>query len=152
MPEHPQTAIPEELVKQLHQLLADRLSVEEQVREEHGRDISRFPTAPPDVVVFPENNEEIQQIVRACAEFSVPIIPFGTGTAVEGGVLAIRGGVSIDLGKMNRVLRFSRDDADVTVEACISRSIPVQMPRSVVWLPRGLLAAPPFGTGRCART
>ena len=121
MPEHPQTAIPEELVKQLHKLLADRLSVEEQVRQEHGRDISRFPTAPPDVVVFPENNEEIQQIVRACAAFGVPVIPFGTGTAVEGGVLAIRGGVSIDLGKMNRVLRFSRDDADVTVEAGVTR-------------------------------
>ncbi|MDP7204354.1 MAG: FAD-linked oxidase C-terminal domain-containing protein [Pirellulaceae bacterium] len=121
MPELPSTAVPAELIEQLRELLADRLSVDEQVRRDHGRDISRHRTAPPDVVVFPENNGEVQQIVRACATYSVPIIPFGTGSAVEGGVLAIRGGVSIDLGRMNRVLRFSRDDADITVEAGVTR-------------------------------
>ena len=112
---------PPQLIEQLKSLLGDRLSVDELVREQHGRDISRHPTAPPDVVVEPESNEEIQQVVRGCAEFGVPIIPFGTGTAVEGGVLAIRGGVSVDLGRMNQVLRFSRDDADVTVQAGVTR-------------------------------
>ena len=110
-----------ELAGQLSALLGDRLSVDAEVRQQHGRDISRFPTAPPDLVVQPESNEEVQQVVRACAEFGVPIIPFGTGTAVEGGVLAIRGGVSIDLGRMNSILRISRDDADVTVQAGVTR-------------------------------
>jgi D-lactate dehydrogenase (cytochrome) len=69
MPDDPSTVVPAELIEQLRELLADRLSVDEQVRREHGRDISRHPTAPPDVVVFPENNDEVQQIVRACAAF-----------------------------------------------------------------------------------
>jgi D-lactate dehydrogenase (cytochrome) len=121
MPADSTTAVPAELVNQLRELLADRLSVDKQVRMEHGRDISRHPTAAPAAVVFPENNEEVQQVVRGCAEFGVPIIPFGTGTAVEGGVLAIRGGVSIDLSRMNSILRISRDDADVTVQAGVTR-------------------------------
>jgi D-lactate dehydrogenase (cytochrome) len=71
--------------------------------------------------VFPESNEEVSKIVRICADAKVPIIPFGTGTAVEGGVVAIQGGVCVDLRRMNKILRISVPDCDATVEAGVTR-------------------------------
>ena len=72
-------------------------------------------------MAFPVETDEVASIVRICFENDTPIIPYGTGTAVEGGVVATRGGVCINLSRMNQIVRLSVDDADVTVQAGVTR-------------------------------
>jgi D-lactate dehydrogenase (cytochrome) len=109
------------LFDQLRQSLGDRLSTADAVREHHSHAESWHTPAKPDAVVFPLSTDEVATIVRACAEARVPMVPFGMGSSMEGHVNAVRGGVSIDLTRMTRVLRVSPDDLDVTVEAGITR-------------------------------
>ena len=105
----------------LTQMLGERFQLADDVRRAHAKDVSHHAAQWPEAVAFPEGNKEVAAIVRCCSEHRCPIIPFGTGTAVEGGVVAIHGGVCIDLGRMNRILRISREDRDVTVEAGVTR-------------------------------
>jgi D-lactate dehydrogenase (cytochrome) len=93
------------------------------VREHHARGESHHPPGLPDAVVFPESNEDVQAIVRACAKHRCPIVPFGAGSSLEGHVNAIQGGISVDMTRMNRVLRVSSDDLDATVQAGITRKV-----------------------------
>lgn len=110
-----------DLIEELRALLGDRLATGAAVCDAHGRDESHHPTAPPDAVAFVRSTDEVVAVVTACATCGVPIIPFGTGTALEGGVGAIQGGICIDLSGMDRILRISADDMDVTVEAGVTR-------------------------------
>lgn len=109
------------LVSELHETLkaqlGDRVSSTPAVREHHSHGESWHEPASPDLVVFPTSTGEVAAIVSACARRRVPIVPFGMGSSLEGHVNAIRGGVSIDLTRMVRVLRLSPEDLDVTVEA-----------------------------------
>jgi D-lactate dehydrogenase (cytochrome) len=107
----------ETLVDELRRLLGERLSTSESVREHHSRGESWHAPAPPDAVAFPDNTTEVASIVAACARGGVPVIAFGMGSSLEAHVNAIHGGISIDLTRMNRVLRVSPEDLDVTVEA-----------------------------------
>ena len=91
------------------------------VREHHARGESHHAPGLPDTVVFPETNEDVQAIVSACARHRCPVVPFGAGSSLEGHVNAVHGGVSIDMTKMNRVLRVSADDLDATVQAGVTR-------------------------------
>jgi D-lactate dehydrogenase (cytochrome) len=109
------------LIDRLRRVLGDRLSTAAEVLAEHSHDVSRHRPRPPDAVAFPQSTEEVARIVSLCAEFRTPIIPFGTGTAVEGGVVAIHGGISINLRRMNRVLRVNASDRDAAVEAGVTR-------------------------------
>ncbi len=109
------------LVAELRGLLGDRVSTASAVRDQHGRDESYHSPHPPDAVVFPATTEEVAAIVRACAARRTPIIPFGAGTSLEGGVAALTGGVCIDTRRMDRILRISPEDMDVTVEAGVTR-------------------------------
>jgi D-lactate dehydrogenase (cytochrome) len=111
----------ERAVAELGDLLGDRVSTAAAVRDHHSRGELYFPPAPPDVVVFPSTTDEVSRIVRICAAHRVPMIPFGAGTSLEGHVSAVRGGVSIDLTGLHRVLRLSVDDLDATVEAGVTR-------------------------------
>lgn len=106
----------------LTELLGDRFSVAASVREIHGRDESGHAPKTPDAVCFPQSVEEVSEIVKICADTGTPIIPFGAGTSVEGQVLAVHGGVSLDLTRMNRVLAIHQDDLDAQVEAGVTRS------------------------------
>src|SRR5258708_31484376 len=85
----------------LRQLLGDRLSTSQAVRDQHGKDESYHPVMAPDAVAFALTTEEVSEIVKLCARDRVPVIPFGTGTSLEGGVAALHGGVSIDVSRMN---------------------------------------------------
>ena len=96
------------LIAALRQRFGDRLSTAAAVREHHGKDASYHPAAPPDAVVFARSTEEVAETVRLCAAERVPVIPFGTGTSLEGHVAALEGGVSIDLSQMNRMCSASR--------------------------------------------
>ena len=100
---------------------AERVSTAAAVREHHGHDESHFPDALPDVVVFPESTEEVAAVVKACAKHDFPVIPYGTGTSLEGHILAIHGGVSLDVSRMNRVLEVHAEDLDAVVQAGVTR-------------------------------
>ncbi len=106
---------------ELHALLGERFSTSLAVRELHGKDESSFRPVPPEAVAFARSTEEVSAIVKICARHRVPVIPFGTGTSLEGHVLAIQGGLSLDVSQMNRVLRVSPEDLDCTVEAGVTR-------------------------------
>jgi D-lactate dehydrogenase (cytochrome) len=114
------TAATDELLASLRALLGDRVTAAAAVRDHHSRGESYHTPAPPDLVTFPETTAEISAIVRACADRDVPIVPFGAGTSLEGQVLALEGGVSVDLTRMNRVLRVSVEDLDATVQAGVT--------------------------------
>jgi len=110
----------EAAIASLQELLGDRLSRAALVREQHGRDASYHPCVPPDAVAFARSTEEVSEIVKLCARHRVPIIPFGTGTGMEGSVVALKGGVCIDVSRMNRILQVSTGDLDATVQAGVT--------------------------------
>ncbi len=109
------------VVAELRALLGERVSVAAAVREHHGKDESYFPYAPPDAVVFPESTEEVRDVVNLCRRHRVPMIPYGVGTSLEGHILAIHGGVSIDLSRMNRIVAVHESDLDAVVQAGVTR-------------------------------
>jgi D-lactate dehydrogenase (cytochrome) len=109
------------LLEEMRALLGDRATTSRGVREHHGKDESYFPYAPPDAVVFPESTVEVRDIVDLCRRHKAPMIPYGVGTSLEGHVLAIHGGVCIDLSRMNKVLAVHEADLDAVVQAGVTR-------------------------------
>ena len=105
----------------LGQKLGDRFQTGRSQREQHAHTTTYIPTQPPDGVAFVESIEEVQEVVRICAAHRVPVVPFGTGTSLEGHVNAPGGGISIDMMAMNRVLSVRAEDLDCTVEAGVTR-------------------------------
>jgi D-lactate dehydrogenase (cytochrome) len=117
----PPSALAPALLDRLRQRLGDRLSTGDSDRLNHGRDESWHHPMPPDAVARATATEEVQEIVRACADFRTPVIPFGVGTSLEGHIGAAKGGVCIDLSGMNRILAVRPEDLDATVEAGVTR-------------------------------
>ncbi len=109
------------VVEELRALLGARLSTSDSVREQHGHDESYHPTYPPDAVAFAESTEEVAEIVKVCARHRRPVIPFGTGTSLEGQVAALHGGISIDMSHMNEVIEVNAEDLDCRVQAGVTR-------------------------------
>ena len=105
----------------LKQRFGERFQTGQAIREQHAHTATYIPAQAPDGVAFVETAEEVQQIVRACAEHRVPVIPFGTGTSLEGHVNAPGGGISIDTSRMNRVLAVNAEDLDCVVEPGVTR-------------------------------
>ena len=99
----------------------NNVSTAESVREHHGKDESYFQCVKPDVVIFPENTDQVSQCAKLCYDNDLPMIPFGTGTGLEGGVLALKGGVCFDLTKMDQVLDLHAEDFDVSVQPGVTR-------------------------------
>ena len=99
----------------------NRLVTSLAVRQQHGNTFTWIVNQPPDAVVFPQSAAEVQQIVRICADHRVPVIAFGTGTSLEGHVNAPRGGISIDMRDLNRVLEVHAEDLDCIVEPGVTR-------------------------------
>ena len=91
------------------------------LREQHGRGEGLATLAPPDAVAFPESVAEIQAIMRLCSQHNVPVIPFGSGTSLEGHVTAPHGGLCIDLSKMNKIIEVRQEDLDCTIEPGVTR-------------------------------
>jgi D-lactate dehydrogenase (cytochrome) len=113
--------LPEALIERLRARFGDRFTTALAVREHHGRDESPFPVTPPDAVVFAESTEDVVEAVRACAAHAFPVIPYGAGSSLEGHLLAIQGGVSIDLSRMNRMVEVHPEDLICTVQAGVTR-------------------------------
>jgi D-lactate dehydrogenase (cytochrome) len=109
------------VVAELKNLLGERVSTSAAVREHHGKDESYFPYALPDAVVYVKTTEEVRDVVNICRRHRVPMIPYGVGTSLEGHILAIEGGVTIDLSQMNQVLAVHEEDLDAVVQAGVTR-------------------------------
>jgi len=106
---------------ELKQVLGDRFSTSRYDLESHGVDESFHQPAPPDAVAFAESAEEAAAVLKICNERGVPVIAFGAGTGVEGHTLAVHGGVSLDLSRMNQILEINSDDLDCRVQAGVTR-------------------------------
>ena len=111
----------EQAIAELRSLLGERAATAPVIREHHSHGESYHPPASPDVVCFPHTTVEVSEILKISAKHHLPVIPFGAGTSLEGNVNAIRGGITIDLREMNKVLRISTADLDATVEAGVTR-------------------------------
>ena len=109
------------LIIELRELLGERLSTSQAVRQQHGKDESFHEVAAPDAVAFAESTEDVAAIVRICARHKVPVIAFGTGTSLEGHVQALHGGVCVDLTHMNAVLEVNDEDLDCRVQPGVTR-------------------------------
>ncbi len=114
--------LPAQMLSALSARFGQRLSTALAVREQHGRDESPFDVPPPDAVVFCESTEEVAFAVSQAALHQVPVIPYGAGSSLEGHLLAVQGGLSIDLSRMNRVVQVHADDLTCTVEAGVLRT------------------------------
>ena len=93
----------------------ERISTSEADRHEHAADVSHHEPCPPQAVCWPLTTDEVVMAVNACRRHRVPLIPFGTGTAVEGGVVAVTGGLCVDTGRMDRIVSVHPRDMDATV-------------------------------------
>ena len=113
--------LPETMVRALSERFGDRLSRAQAVREQHGRDESPFEVTPPDAVVFCESTADVAAAVKLAAQHDVPVIPFGVGSSLEGHLLAVQGGISLDLARMNEVVRINAEDLTVTVQPGVTR-------------------------------
>ncbi len=113
--------VPPAMLTALRERFGERCSTAASVREQHGRGESVYDAAPPEAVLFCEDNDEVQAVVRLASAHQVPVIPFGVGSSLEGHLLAVQGGVSLDLSRMNRVLRVDAEDLTATVQAGVTR-------------------------------
>jgi D-lactate dehydrogenase (cytochrome) len=121
VPEVNQREVPQALLDALAKRFGAHLSTAAAVREQHGRDESSFEAPPPAAVVFAESTQDVADAVALAAQHGTPIIPFGVGSSLEGHLLAVQGGISIDLGRMNKVLTVNAEDLTVTVQAGVTR-------------------------------
>ncbi|MGC3938282.1 FAD-binding oxidoreductase [Roseobacter sp. EG26] len=105
----------------LKQRFGERLQTGQAIREQHGHTTTWIENQPPDAVVFPASTQEVSDIVTVCAQHDVPVIPFGTGTSLEGHVNAPAGGVCIDVSRMDRVVEVNQGDLDCRVQPGVTR-------------------------------
>jgi len=117
-----QRDVPAELLEALQQRFGAQYSCAVAVREQHGRDESPFTQVPPPAaVVFAQSTQDVAEAIQLCARYQVPVIPFGVGSSLEGHLLAVQGGISLDVSRMNQVLQIDADDLTVTVQPGVTR-------------------------------
>lgn len=113
--------LPHEMIAALTTQFGDRFSLANAVREHHGKDESPYPTMKPDAVVFVLSTQEVVSVVTLCQHYGVPLIAFGSGSSLEGHILAVQGGISLDMTRMNQLLELHAEDQTVTVQAGLTR-------------------------------
>ncbi|UWR95437.1 FAD-binding oxidoreductase [Phaeobacter inhibens] len=105
----------------LKQRFGEQLQTGQAIREQHGHTTTWITNQPPDAVVFPTSTDEVAEIVRTCADYGVPVIPYGTGTSLEGHVNAPAGGICVDMMRMDKILAVHAEDLDVVVQPGVTR-------------------------------
>ncbi len=113
--------MPAAMLDALRLRFGDRCSTAAAVREQHGRGESVYDAAPPEAVVFCESTEDVAAVVRLAAAHAVPVIPFGVGSSLEGHLLAVQGGLSVDVSRMTALVSVNAEDLTVTVQAGVTR-------------------------------
>jgi D-lactate dehydrogenase (cytochrome) len=121
VPEINQREVPQVLIDALKSRFGANCSTALVVREQHGRDESSFTAPPPSAVVFAESTADVAAAVALAAGHAVPVIPFAVGSSLEGHLLAVQGGISIDMNRMNKVLAINAEDLTVTVQPGVTR-------------------------------
>jgi D-lactate dehydrogenase (cytochrome) len=126
LPEHliPQVSardVPQALLDSLGQRFGTQLSVAMAVRQQHGRDESAFDLPPPAAVVFAQCTRDVGDLLAMAGQYQTPVIPFGAGSSLEGHLLAVQGGISLDVSRMNQVLSINAEDLTVTVQPGVTR-------------------------------
>ena len=117
-----QREVPSALIAALQARFGTNCSTAQVIREQHGRDESAFTHVPPPAaVVFAESTQDVSDAVRLAAQYKVPVIPFGVGSSLEGHLLAVQGGISVDVSRMNKVLSINAEDLTVTVQPGVTR-------------------------------
>ncbi len=111
----------EQVIAAARTLLGERLSTAAALREQHARGEDTTTPTLPDAVAFPESTEEVVALVKLCAQHSLPIVPFGAGTSLEGHVNPVRAGLTVDLSRMNRIIEVSAADMDCLIEPGVTR-------------------------------
>lgn len=114
--------LPEGFLDALKQAFGDRVSTAQAVREHHGQDESIYQMCLPDAVIFASSTAEVVNVVTLCSQYNVPLIPYGAGSSIEGHILPVQGGVSLNLSQMNRILSINAEDLTATVEAGVTRN------------------------------
>ncbi|MBT9459819.1 MAG: FAD-binding protein [Burkholderiaceae bacterium] len=114
--------MPAVMLEALKAYFGARCSTALAVREQHGRDESPLDAPPPEAVVFAESNEDVAFVLKLAHAHAVPVIPYGVGSSLEGHLLAVQGGVSLDVSRMNKILRVNAEDLTVTVQAGVTRN------------------------------
>ena len=109
------------VIDKLKPHLGERLSLAEAIRRHHGQDMSRQPAHLPDAVVFAESEDDVQRVVAACHEHGVAVTPFAAGSSMEGHIIPLKGGISLDMTRMNRIVAVNHEDFDAVVEAGVTR-------------------------------
>jgi len=111
-----------EFLDELARHFGDRFSTAHAVRDHHGRDESPFPPMLPDAVVFAQSTDDVAWLAQRCHEHKVPLIPYGVGSSLEGHILAIQGGISVDLSGMSQIVAVNAEDFTATVQAGVTRT------------------------------
>ncbi len=111
----------ESAIAGLSPLLGDRLTTSKAERAAHGQSETHFAPMPPDAVAWPRDTGEVSEIMKICTAHGCPVIPFGTGTALEGHTLAPKGGITLDMSRMNRLLAVNAEDMDCIVQPGLTR-------------------------------
>lgn len=105
----------------LRQSFGDRLQTGMSFREQHAHTTTWLANQPPDAVFLPRSTAEVQDVLRICSTYDMPLVPFGTGTSLEGHVNAPMGGLSLDFAEMNQILAVHPEDMDCVVQPGITR-------------------------------
>jgi D-lactate dehydrogenase (cytochrome) len=113
--------VPQALLDALKARFANQCSTALAVREQHGRDESAFDMPPPSAVVFAQSTADVSDAIKLAARYKVPVIPFGVGSSLEGHLLAVQGGISLDVSRMDAVLSINAEDLTVTVQPGVTR-------------------------------
>ena len=116
-----QRPVPDAFLQALAARFGGQCSTSLAVREQHGRDEGSIIAPPPAAVVFAESTKDVQDAVQLCDEYSVPVIAYGAGSSLEGHLLAVQGGITIDVSRMNQVLSVNTEDLTITVQPGITR-------------------------------
>ena len=106
---------------ELKKIFNGRFSTSESTRANYARGEDTYNPILSKAVVFPETNEEVSKILKICNEHKIPVVPFGTGTSLEGHVVGNQNGITISLEKMNKVLSVNAEDFDCRVQANVTR-------------------------------
>ena len=111
----------EQIQKELKSIFNGRFSISESTRANYARGEDTYDPILSQAVVFPETNDEVSKILKLCNEYKIPVVPFGTGTSLEGNVVGNENGITISLEKMNKVLSVNAADFDCRVQANVTR-------------------------------
>ncbi|MFT7212250.1 MAG: D-lactate dehydrogenase (cytochrome) [Granulosicoccus sp.] len=109
-------------IEEARALLGDRLSTGSSILEIHSHDEAYSTPCLPDAVAFPESTDEVSELLKICRRYRCPVVPYGIGTSLEGHVIPIQGGITVDTSKMNKILEINESDFDAVVEPGVTRT------------------------------